>query len=85
MKKLVYIIISVVLITSVNGCKKYLDVNKDPNNPLDVSPDLILGPVETEIATVVAGIFLVAGICYVRSGSSCYFNHNVDIDKFLDI
>ena len=37
------------------GCKKFLDVNKDPNNPLDVQESLLLSPIETSIATNIAG------------------------------
>lgn len=32
------------------GCKKFLDVNKDPNNPIDVNESLILAPVEQAIS-----------------------------------
>jgi hypothetical protein len=34
----------------LGGCKKYLDVNKDPNNPVDVQEALILAPVEANIS-----------------------------------
>ena len=37
------------------GCKKYLDVNKDPNNPLAVSESLILTPVELTTSTQIVG------------------------------
>jgi len=37
------------------GCKKFLDVNTDPNNPLKVQESLILSPVEVTISTNVAG------------------------------
>jgi hypothetical protein len=37
------------------GCKKYLDVNKDPNNPLSVSESLILTPVELTTSTQIVG------------------------------
>ena len=36
------------------GCKKFLNVNDDPNNPTNVAEALILAPVETQIATNVA-------------------------------
>jgi hypothetical protein len=38
-----------------SGCKKYLDVNKDPNNPSDVQESLLLVPIETATSTTVAG------------------------------
>ncbi|MGC4035774.1 MAG: SusD/RagB family nutrient-binding outer membrane lipoprotein [Chitinophagaceae bacterium] len=39
------------------GCKKFLDVNKDPNNPLSVSEGLILSPVEVTLSTNIVGGF----------------------------
>jgi hypothetical protein len=48
MKKLITIII--VLATLTGGCKKYLDINKDPNDPVDVQEDLILAPLETDVS-----------------------------------
>jgi hypothetical protein len=33
------------------GCKKYLDVNKDPNHPLAVSESLMLGPIIKSMAS----------------------------------
>jgi hypothetical protein len=42
------------ILLHVGGCKKFLDVNSDPNNPTDVSEALVLAPVETEIATNIA-------------------------------
>lgn len=55
MKKIIYGIFFITAIFSGSSCKKFLDVNKDPNNPTDVSEALILAPVEIEIATNVAG------------------------------
>jgi len=40
---------------AAGGCKKYLDVNTDPNNPVDVQPALILAPVELNISDNVYG------------------------------
>lgn len=37
------------------GCKKYLDVNKDPNNPTEVPENLLLPPLITDIGVTVAG------------------------------
>ena len=39
----------------LGGCKKFLDVNDDPNNPLDVQESLILAPSEVSIADNVFG------------------------------
>ncbi|MBC9911755.1 SusD/RagB family nutrient-binding outer membrane lipoprotein [Chitinophaga varians] len=42
-----------VLLTT--GCKKFLDINDDPNNPLKVSEALMLSPVEVATASQVMG------------------------------
>lgn len=55
MKKLIYCILLLLPIFISSGCKKFLDVNQDPNNPNDVGEALILAPVETTISTCVAG------------------------------
>src|SRR5207253_4270368 len=54
MKKIIYSVITVAALLQAGGCKKFLDVNTDPNNPNDVSEALILAPVETQIATNIA-------------------------------
>ncbi|WP_343743992.1 SusD/RagB family nutrient-binding outer membrane lipoprotein [Chitinophaga sp.] len=42
-----------VLLTT--GCKKFLDINNDPNNPLTVNESLMLSPVEVATASMVMG------------------------------
>ena len=32
------------------GCKKFIDVNKDPNSPIEVSEPLLLSPLEMNVA-----------------------------------
>jgi hypothetical protein len=49
MKKIVFSLLALLLV-SAGGCKKYLDVNVDPNNPLEVQESLILPPVELSIS-----------------------------------
>ncbi|MCW3464875.1 SusD/RagB family nutrient-binding outer membrane lipoprotein [Chitinophaga nivalis] len=52
--------IAIILLSALalgSGCKKFLDVNDDPNNPLEVSEKLILPPVEVTIGTQVVGGF----------------------------
>jgi hypothetical protein len=44
MKKLLYLMPLFLLI--LPGCSKFLDVNKDPNNPIDVQESLLLPPLE---------------------------------------
>lgn len=37
------------------GCQKFLDVNKDPNNPIDVQESLLLPPIEQNISDNIQG------------------------------
>jgi hypothetical protein len=48
MKKILFIFMA--LATLASGCKKYLNVNQDPNDPLNVQEDLILAPLETDVS-----------------------------------
>ncbi|MCX2429281.1 SusD/RagB family nutrient-binding outer membrane lipoprotein [Pedobacter sp. GR22-10] len=49
MKK-IYYILSFTLITAFAGCKKYIDVNNDPNRPIDVKESLMLPPIQMLIS-----------------------------------
>lgn len=40
---------------ALSGCQKFLDVNKDPNNPTDVQESLLLSPIEQNISDNVQG------------------------------
>ena len=51
-RSFIILILSTVML---GGCKKYLDVNKDPNNPVDVQEALILAPVEVNISDNILG------------------------------
>ncbi|HTI10825.1 MAG TPA: SusD/RagB family nutrient-binding outer membrane lipoprotein [Puia sp.] len=53
MKK-ISLFIGLAAMLSGTGCKKFVDVNKDPNNPLDVQEKIILAPVEYNIAHGIA-------------------------------
>ncbi len=44
------IISLIVLVSLLSGCKKYLDVNTDPNNPVDVQEPLLLAPIEVSVS-----------------------------------
>ncbi len=55
MKKISIYIFFFSFLVSIISCSKYLDVNKDPNNPTDVNESLILAPVIASISTNVAG------------------------------
>jgi hypothetical protein len=51
MKKIILYCILLLTIFFNSGCKKFLDVNNDPNDPADVSEPLLLAPIETTMAT----------------------------------
>ncbi|RQO66322.1 SusD/RagB family nutrient-binding outer membrane lipoprotein [Pedobacter sp. KBW06] len=57
MKKTYYTLIAFILLVSASGCKKFLDINKDPNNPVDVQEALILTPLEIYTTTNIIGGF----------------------------
>ncbi len=42
MKKLIIYIVPILILFSSISCDNYLDVNTDPNNPTEVTPDLVL-------------------------------------------
>lgn len=48
------IIILTLAVTAFAGCKKYLDVNQNPNRPSDVSESLLLAPLEAAISHYIA-------------------------------
>lgn len=48
MKK--YFIIGFTALVAMSGCKKFIDVNNDPNRPINVQESLILPAVETAIS-----------------------------------
>ncbi|UAY52363.1 SusD/RagB family nutrient-binding outer membrane lipoprotein [Ferruginibacter albus] len=54
-KKIIYSLVLTATILTMGGCKKFLDVNTDPNNPLQAPESLILPPVIVDVSTVVAG------------------------------
>jgi hypothetical protein len=52
-----------VLVTAVgfSGCKKYLDINKNPNNPDSADPTLLLPTTQAAISQVIGNAFQVYG------------------------
>ncbi|HVI46581.1 MAG TPA: SusD/RagB family nutrient-binding outer membrane lipoprotein [Chitinophaga sp.] len=57
MRKINFAIILLGAATLGSSCKKFLDINQDPNNPLQVAEKLILPPVEVTVSTQVVGGF----------------------------
>lgn len=64
------IICSLLILTCLahGGCKKFIDVNENPNNPTDVQEALILAPVELAVShTVHAGFASVLSLHYTQA------------------
>jgi hypothetical protein len=53
--KIIYALFFISTVFTSVSCKKYLDVNTDPNNPTSSSENLILPPIIVEIGTAIAG------------------------------
>lgn len=89
MKK-IYILLLTGGLISFTGCKKYIDVNKDPNNPTTVQESLILSPIELQISSNIFGgsgvastvqeYLQVMALNQVAPNSGTYLMYNVDMD-----
>lgn len=88
MKK-IYIIIIAGILVSTTGCKKYINVNKDPNYPVSVGEALILSPVELAIASnlyagneavIVQEYMQVAALNQPSPNAGTYLMYNTDMD-----
>ncbi|MDR0793741.1 MAG: SusD/RagB family nutrient-binding outer membrane lipoprotein, partial [Chitinophagaceae bacterium] len=55
MRKIYIIVILLTSTVVLSNCKKFLDVNTDPNHPLSVSESLVLPPVEVTLSTGIIG------------------------------
>jgi hypothetical protein len=81
MKKNIYIIPALLLVLLGSSCKKYLDVNKDPNNPADVHEPMLLFPIETSISTVLAGGSLTIGNYATVGITTAYWTQQLAINQ----
>ncbi|MBB6107988.1 Starch-binding associating with outer membrane [Mucilaginibacter lappiensis] len=88
MKKISMILMSCILI-SVSGCKKYIDVNTNPNQPLDVAEPQILAPLEValssklyagNVAVIVQEYMQVAALNQVAPNAGTYLMYNTDMN-----
>ncbi|OKS87257.1 SusD/RagB family nutrient-binding outer membrane lipoprotein [Mucilaginibacter polytrichastri] len=89
MKKL-YIILLTGSLIGFTGCKKYVDVNQDPNNPTNVQESLILAPIELQLSSNVFGgsgaaciaqeYLQVMALNQVAPNSGTYLMYNSDMD-----
>src|ERR1700753_909745 len=53
-----------VVLAGFSGCKKFLDVNQNPNNPDTADPTLLLPTTQAAISQVVGNSFQVFGIIW---------------------
>ena len=88
MKKIYITIISAMLV-GFTGCKKYIDANQNPNQPVNVSEALMLAPVELAIssnlhagnvAVIVQEYMQVAALNQVSPDAGTYLMYNTDMD-----
>jgi Starch-binding associating with outer membrane len=56
-RNIIYTSLLALAALSMWGCKKFLNINTDPNHPLSVSESLILSPVEMNTSTDIVGGF----------------------------
>lgn len=87
MKKFFAIYITILVMSS--GCKKFIDVNHDPNNPGDVQESLILAPVEVALSQLQNGdraVYMVqmylqnAALAQDAPNTDTYRATNVELD-----
>lgn len=91
MKK-IYFILSFALITAFAGCKKYIDVNDDPNRPIDVKESLMLAPIQMlisqninasgdgNLSVVLQQYLQVMALNQVAPNFGTYQMYNIDMD-----
>ena len=88
MKK-IYILTLGCLLTAFSGCKKFVDVNQNPNSPTDVSEALILSPVEVSISSslfagnvsnIVLQYMQVMALNQTYPNTGTYLMYNTDIN-----
>jgi hypothetical protein len=81
MKKHIYIVPFLILILAGTGCKKYLNVNHDPNNPADVQESLLLFPIEAALTTTVTAGDMVLGNYTATSVVDCYWTQQIAFNQ----
>ncbi|NJM16892.1 MAG: SusD/RagB family nutrient-binding outer membrane lipoprotein [Bacteroidales bacterium] len=79
MKNKCIYILTIVWLVAFTACEDYLDVNKDPNNPAQVTEDLLLPAGITSVAYVMGGRYQVLGALWSQHwtqsiGASQYKN-----------
>lgn len=90
--KRIYFVIAVLYLVSLTSCKKYLDVNTDPNRPIDVKESLILPPVQmlisqninasgdASLSIILQQYVQVIALNQVAPNQGTYLMYNIDMD-----
>jgi len=90
--KRIYFVIAVLYLVSLTSCKKYLDVNTDPNRPVDVKESLILPPVQmlisqninasgdASLSIILQQYLQVIALNQVAPNQGTYLMYSVDMD-----
>lgn len=55
MRTITYTVLIAFCITFLTGCKKFIDVNTNPNDPISVQESLILAPLELNLSSILTG------------------------------
>jgi hypothetical protein len=88
MKK-IYILTLCCILTVFSGCKKFVDVNQNPNSPTDVSEALILTPLQVSISSslfagnvsnIVLQYMQVMALNQTYPNAGTYLMYNTDIN-----
>src|SRR5688572_26956406 len=61
MKKVKLLIMGMAVVLFSTSCKKFLDINVDPDAPLDVPAELLIPSAEVQIAASLSGDFSILG------------------------
>jgi hypothetical protein len=87
--KRIYIILLSFSLIGFSGCKKFIDVNEDPNRPTDVKESLILPPAEVAISsvlyagttsTIIMQYMQVMALNQPAPNLGTYLMYNTDVD-----
>lgn len=60
------LLIALIGVVGMTGCKKFLDINQNPNNPDSADPNLLLPTVEASVGQIVGNAFQVYGGMYAQ-------------------
>lgn len=75
------LILALVFTVGFSSCKKFLDINQNPNNPESTTPDLLLPTVELAVGQIVGNSFQINGNFYAQYWTQ---NPNAPQYKIID-